>query len=256
VGLLRSLHGMLPAPPGAPDGTVPLVLRWTGLPDQPIQQGVSLLLPDTGRVSVIKTLEGVAPGTLVEATDDPFTAALKPGLHLAWCDLRPAAGDTVPLSIPPKAQSPLLEGLLPALSPPAGVVATDVQLLLRPVAQISAWRLKVLATAERLKVDVQSGEQKVIDKKAEGPGFDTTIRLLVLGETADLAQGYLAVIADAFAATAQTIGTRQQRLRATKAQCIVLADPPLPAPRPTKAKAAQAKKQRRKQQQQATEGPS
>jgi hypothetical protein len=204
---------------------------------------VSLLLPDTGRVSVIKTLEGVAPGTLVEATDDPFTAALKPGLHLAWCDLRPAAGDTVPLAIPPKAQSPLLEGLLPALSPPAGVVATDMQLLLRPVAQISAWRLKVLATAERLKVDVQSGEQKVIDKKAEGPGFDTTIRLLVLADTADLAQGYLAVIADAFAATAQTIGTRQQRLRATKAQCIVLADPPLPAPRPTKAKAAQAKKQ-------------
>lgn len=219
VGLLRSLHGMLPAVHRA---GAPLVLRWSGLPDQPIQQGVSLLLPDTARTSVVKTLEGIAPGTLVEAVDDPFLAALTPGRHLAWCDLRLSAGDAVPLAIPPRDQSPLLEGLLPALAPPAGVVATDMQLILRPVAQMTAWRLKVLATAERLKVDVQSNEQKVIDKKAEGPGFDTTIRLLVLADTAALAIGYLAVIADTFAATAQTSGTRQQRLRATKSRCVAL----------------------------------
>jgi hypothetical protein len=262
VGLLRSLHGMLPAPRAVTGAGVPLVLRWTGLPDLPIQQGVSLLLPQTSLVSVVKTLEGIAPGTLVEAMPDPFTAALQPGLHLAWCDLRAAAGDTVPLAIPLRDQSPLLEGLLPTLAPPAGVVATDVQVLLRPIAQIAAWRLKVLASAERQKVDVQSNEQKVIDKKAEGPGFDTTFRLLVLAETPAMAQGYLAVLADAFAPTAQTIGIRQQRLRATKAQCMAVGDPPLPAPRPatepnaTTEQAAPAKKQRRKQQQQATEGPS
>lgn len=240
VGLLRSLHGMLPAPRAVTGAGVPVILRWTGRPDQPIQQGVSLLLPDAGLVSVIKTLEGIAPGTLVEATDDPFTAAMQPGRHLAWCDLRLLAGDTMPLAIPPKDQAPLLEGLLPALAPPAGVVATDMQIMLRPIRQIGDWRLKVLASAERLKVDVQSTEQKAIDRKAEGPGYDTTLRLLVLADSADLAQGYLAVLADAFAPTAQTIGVRQQRLRATNARCIELGDPPLPAPRPAKTKQRKA----------------
>jgi len=235
INLLRGLHGMLPAPRAVTGAGVPLVLRWTGVPDQPIRQGVSLLLPQTNVISVVKTLEGVAPGALVETADDPLTAVLQPGLHLAWCDLRLAAGDAVPLAIPPKDQAPLLEGLLPALAPPAGVRATDVQVLLRPIAQITAWRLKVLATAERLRVDVQSLEQKVINRKADGPGFDTTVRVLVLAETPDLAQGYLAVLVDAFAPTAQTIGTRQQRLRATKAQCIVVNDPPLPPPRAAKA---------------------
>lgn len=234
VALLRSLHGMVPSPQAITGAGVPLVLRWTGAPDLPVQQGVSLLVPAAQVVSVTKTIEGVAEGTLVEAGADPLRTALRPGDALAWCALRPAAGDAIPLAIPPREQSPLLDGLLPAMSPPAGVRLTDVQIMVRPVAQITTWRLRVLSMAERLKVDVQSDEQKALNRKAEGPGFDVTMRVIVIADQPDLAQGYLTVLTEAFSASAQTVGVRQQRLRATRAQVIILPDPPLPPPRPAK----------------------
>lgn len=222
--LLRSLHGVLPPAPVKPDGKgVPIVLRWSGLPDQPIRQGVSVLLPSTQRISVEKTMEGLTDGTMVDEQPDPLLNAVKYGMTVAWVDLMLAAPDTYPLAIAEGKSKPLLEGLLPALAAPAGVAATDVQVMLRPITSTD-WRLKVQMMADRLKIDTTAPERKTTDKKAAGPGYDTTIRVVVVADSPDLASGYLGTIVGNFAATAQTIGTAQQRLRPTRIQTYTVPD--------------------------------
>src|SRR5262249_86744 len=125
VALLRSLHGVLP--PGNPKlgSGAPLVLRWTGMPEQPIKQGISVLGPPDLIVSVQKTLEGLGKGTETDIAGAPVLKALERGRYVCWADVHLAAPSDLPIAIPPGRQSPLQDALLPAMAPQAGVVLSD-----------------------------------------------------------------------------------------------------------------------------------
>jgi hypothetical protein len=230
VSLIRTLHGMLPPVNLKRGSGAPLVLRWIGMPEQPIQQGVSVLGTTDFIVSIQKTLEGLGKGTEADIVDDPLLKELKAKRYLCWADARLQAADDLPIAIV-SGPSPLQDALLPALSPQAGVVLADVQLILRPVPDRS-WRTAVLARLESLKVDAGAAERRVMEQKAAGPAFEVAIRLIVIAEQSEAGEQMVKTMGNALASSAQGIATAQQRLVCGPVQVLpaVIAPPPLPKP--------------------------
>jgi hypothetical protein len=230
IGLIRTLHGVLPPANLKLGSGAPLVLRWIGMPEQPIKQGVSVLGPMDFIVSIQKTLEGLGKGTEADVVDDPLLKELKPNRYLCWADARLQAADDLPIAIP-SGPSPLQDALLPALSPQAGVVLADVQLILRPVPDRS-WRTAVLARLESLKIDAGAIERRVMEQKAAGPAFEVAIRLIVIAEKPEAGEQMVKTMGNALASSAQGIATAQQRLVCGPVQVLptVIEPPPFPKP--------------------------
>jgi hypothetical protein len=213
VTLLRTLHGMLP-PANAHQGTpAPLILRWTARPERRVQQGMSILDRGDLAVSIGKIVEGIAGGTKGETKDDPLLAELKPGRWLCACDLTLTAPSDIPIALGSTTGNPLLESLLPALAPQTGIICADVQVILEPAAETS-WKLRVRARQEQLKADLSATEKRALDAKAQGPGFRCGVRLLAVADKPDAGQVMVRTMSAAFAGSAQSIGTTEQRLRA------------------------------------------
>ena len=226
VALLRTLHGVLPPANLKLGGGAPLVLRWTGMPEQAVKQGVSVLGPPDLVVSVQKTLEGLGKGTEADVDADPLPKALTPKRFICWADVGLQASYELPIAIP-SGPSPLQDALMTALSPQSGVVLADVQFMLRPVPDRS-WRTAVLARLESLKVDAGSAERRVMEQKAAGPAFNVAIRLIAVAETADAGAQMVKTMGNAFASSAQSIATAQQRLVCGPVRILpaVIAPPP------------------------------
>lgn len=229
IGLIRTLHGVLPPANLKLGDGAPLVLRWTGVPEQPIKQGVSVLGPTDLVVSIQKTLEGLGKGTEAEIADDPIMKALKDGRYLCWAEARLQAADDLPIAIF-SGPSPLQDALLPALAPQSGVLLADVQIIVRPVPDRS-WRTAVLARLESLKVDAGAAERRVMEQKAAGPAFEVAIRLIAIAEKPEAGAQMVKTMGNALSSSAQGIATAQQRLVCGPVQVLpAVMEPPPPMP--------------------------
>lgn len=230
ISLIRTLHGVLPPTNLRLGAGAPLVLRWTGMPEQPIKQGVSVLGPTDLIVSMQKTLEGLGKGTEADVVDDPIVKELKAKRYLCWADARLQAPDDLPIAIP-SGPSPLQDALLPALAPQSGVVLADVQIILRPVPDRS-WRTAVLARLESLKVDAGTAERRVMEQKAAGPAFEVAIRLIAIAEKPEAGAQMVKTMGNALSSSAQGIATAQQRLVCGPVQVLpAVIEPPPPFPK-------------------------
>jgi len=239
IGLLRTLHGQIPPRNPMKGSPAPLILRWTDLPEQAVVQGVSVLDTPDVATPVTKTLQGIAANTDVDVWTkkgqaiDPLRNELQPGRVLCTCDMRLTAPDDLPISLVSGTESPVLDSLLPAMATQTGIYATDVQVILSPVPDMGSWRNRVMARLDGLKVDTQAGERKVMEQKAAGPGFDVTVRLFAVAESAQAGTIMIQTMASALAGTVQIIGNAQQRLRSgpTRTFPAVLPEKrPLPMP--------------------------
>lgn len=226
--LLKTLHGMLPSPNVHQGTAAPLVLRWTARPQQRIQQGLSIVDQGDLAISIGKVIEGVAGGTKVETKEDPFLAELKPGRWLCACDVQLTGPSDLPLAIGESDGNSVLESLLPTLAPQIGIVCADMQVILEPATDPSL-KLRVKARLEQLKAELSQGERKALEAKADGPMFRCGVRLLVVGEQPDAGQTMLRTVSAAFAGTAQTTGTTEQRLRAGPVTVLPAVLPERPA---------------------------
>ena len=233
VTLLRTLHGMLPPTNLARGSPVPLTLRWTAHPEMPVTQGVTVCGTPTLRTSISKTLEGLTRGAAAEVHDDPFTTELTEGRWLSWADVRQVAPRFLPIAVAGRTDDPLLDALLPALAPQAGVVVADVQIMLAPLPD-RTWRLPVLAQQEALKLDIAATEKQALDAKVAGPAFRVGVRLRVIADTREAGVAMVETMAATLSSSAQAVAGSVQRLAAGGAQALPAVLPPAPL-LPTKA---------------------
>lgn len=227
VTLLRTLHGMVPPANLAQGSPVPLTLRWTARPEMPVTQGVTVCGPPTLLTSIAKTLEGLARGAVAEVLPDPFTAELHEGRWLCWADVRQVAPRFLPIAVAGRTDDPLLDAMLPGLSPQAGVIISDVQIMLSPLAD-RTWRLPVLAQQEALKLDIATAEKQAIDAKAAGPAFRVGMRLRVIAENREAGLAMVQTMADTLSSSTQTVAGSVQRLSGSGAQALPAVLPPAP----------------------------
>lgn len=228
VTLLRTLHGMLPPANLAQGSPVPLTLRWTARPEMPVTQGVTVCGPPTLLTSIAKTLEGLTRGAAAEVLPDPFAAELQEGRWLCWADVRQVAPRFLPIAVAGKSDDPLLDAMLPALSPQAGVILADVQIMLSPLAD-RTWRLPVLAQQEALKLDIATPESRAMDAKAAGPAFRVGVRLRVIAENREAGLAMAQTVAATLSSSAQPVASTVQRLSTGGAQALPAVLPPAPA---------------------------
>ncbi|NNJ12214.1 hypothetical protein EKD04_017940 [Chloroflexales bacterium ZM16-3] len=228
VTLFRTLHGMLPPANLAQGSPVPLTLRWTARPEMPVTQGVTICGQPTLLTSISKTLEGLTRGAAAEVADDPFVAELREGRWLCWADVRQVAPRFLPIAVAGRSDDPLLDALLPAMSPQAGVDMADVQIMLSPLSD-RTWRLPVLAQQEALKLDIATPERQALDAKAAGPAFRVGVRLRVIAESRDAGVAMVQTIAATLSSSAQPVAGSVQRLSAGGAQALPATLPPAPA---------------------------
>lgn len=226
--LMRTIHGMLPPSNLRRGDGAPLALRWTGRPERAVVQGVSVQGPETLVKALEQALKGVSAGTEVDTQPDPLLAELRPGRYVCWSDVRLAASDALALAIPPGGAGPLVDHLIQTLAPQTGCFAGDVQVMLRPVGD-RAWRTRVLALLERLKVDAGNPEKRVMELKAAGPAFDYHVRLIVVAATPQSGQTMVTTMGAALAASAQSMASAQQRLIAGAVHVAPAVIPPVPA---------------------------
>jgi hypothetical protein len=227
VTLLRTLHGMLPPANPAQGSPVPLTLRWTARPEMPVTQGVTICGQPTLVTSIAKTLEGLTRGAAAEVLEDPFAAELKEGRWLCWADVRQMAPRYLPIAVAGRTDDPLLDAMLPAMSPQAGVILVDVQIMLSPLAD-RTWRLPVLAQQESLKLDIAAPEKQAIDAKAAGPAFRVGVRLRVIAESREAGIAMTQTIAATLSSSAQPVAGNVQRLSAGGTQALPAALPAAP----------------------------
>jgi hypothetical protein len=225
--LLRTLHGALPV---NTIGSAPLVFRWSSRPQEGYLQGVSVLGPPTLVASIQKLLKGVGSGTEVEPESDPLLKACASGRLLCWCEVALAAGNALPIA-PVGNDTPVIDSFLSALAPQGGIVANDIQFIVRPVRDQS-WRMPVLAHMEASKDDSNSSERKALEQRAAGPAYEITMRLLVIAENVESGSAQLQTLASALAASMQTVGSIQQRLVAGPVHVLpAMMEPPPALPR-------------------------
>lgn len=228
VTLLRTLHGMLRPVSLVRGDPAPLVLRYIGRAQRPVEQGLSVCGPETLTRALLKTLEGLGRGTSADVVDDPFAAALKPGRFLCWADVRLQGPSEIPILVASRDGHPLLDALLPALLPMADVEIADVQIILRPIAD-RQWRLPVLARMENLKLDTSAAERRAMEAKAAGPAFAVTMRFRAVATNADAGAAMVQSMAATLASSAQAIATMQQRLVGGGPQILPAVLDPIPA---------------------------
>lgn len=225
VTLLRTLHGMLPLVNLAQGSPVPFTLRWTARPEMPVTQGVTVCGPPTLLTSISKTLEGITRGAAAEVMEEPLATALKEGRWLCWADVRQAAPRFLPIAVASRADDPLLDAMLPALSPQAGVIMADIQVMLSPLSDRS-WRLPVLAQQEALKLDIATPEKQAIDAKAAGPAFRVGMRIRVVAESREAGIAMVQTIGATLSSSAQPVAGSVQRLSASGVQSLPAVLPP------------------------------
>ncbi|WP_322489358.1 hypothetical protein [Chloroflexus sp.] len=194
----------------------------------PVTQGVTVCGPPTLLTSIAKTLEGLTRGAAAEVLPDPFTAELQEGRWLCWADVRQVAPRFLPIAVADKSDHPLLDAMLPALSPQAGVILADVQIMLSPLAD-RTWRLPVLAQQEALKLDIATAEKQAIDAKAAGPAFRVGMRLRVIAENREAGLAMVQTVAATLSSSAQPVASTVQRLAAGGVQALPAVLPPAPA---------------------------
>ena len=231
VTLLRTLHGMLPPANPAQGSPVPFTLRWTARPEMPVTQGVTVCGPPTLLTSISKTLEGLARGAAAEVIDDAFAAELTEGRWLCWADVRQMAPRFLPIAVAGRTDDPLLDAMLPAMSPQVGVVIADVQIMLSPLSD-RTWRLPVLAQQEALKLDIAAPEKQAMEAKAAGPAFRVGVRLRVIAENREAGIAMVQTMAATLSSSAQPIAGSVQRLVAAGERALPATLPPAPALHP------------------------
>lgn len=231
AAVLASLHGMLPASRLSLGIGSQFVLRWSDLANNPVCQGVTVAGDDRLVKTIEKALDGLTGGSDAEPWDDPLLTQLQPGRCLVWVDLKPAMPDDIPFSIISKGDSPFVNALLPAMAAQAGVFATDVQIIVRPVN--GSWRVRVQARQEMMRADTIAAERKLLETKAAGPGFDVAIRCIAVADSVASGERMVQMMVAATSSANQTTGSWAQKMVAGKMRSMsVPAKAPLPLPLP------------------------
>ncbi len=238
VALLSTLHGLLPPVRLLQGSPIPLALRLTALPNQPIITGMSIL--DTGDLplAVTRVVEGLADGTKIEpyhtrkvSNADPLRLALTPGRWLCAADLQLDASSDFPIAFGDSTRNPLLEALLSSLVPQQGVVLAELHTLLAPCDDPD-WALRPQGWLERWRDQLSGEDRSALTAKASGPAFRCALRLVAVAETREAGQTMLATLGAACAGSSQTVGGVAQRLRMGPVATLPAVTPtPRPLPR-------------------------
>ena len=134
--LFRAAHDMLPTM-GMLTGRAPwIACTLVGRPDEPVELGAAVGGDARQRTvlagSLRKIIVGQAPEAVVDERPNPLAAAIRPGSVVAWGDFSLALSPSYPLRFHSDVEhSDLLGPLAAALTPRAGVLHTEVQIVVR-----------------------------------------------------------------------------------------------------------------------------
>lgn len=209
ASVLATLHGMLPVSRLRLGIGCHCVLRWSDLPNAPVVQGVTIAGDDRLVKTIEKSLDGLTGGSDAEPWDDPLLPQLQPGRYVVWAELRAALPDDLPFAIIGKGDSPLVNALVPAMAAQAGVHATDVQIMIRPVT--GKWRIRVQARQESLRADSIAAERKNLETKASGPGYDIAVRCIAVADSVATGRRMVDMMVAAMSGANQATGTWVQK---------------------------------------------
>ena len=197
---VRALHRQLPVATVWLGQAPWLSLTWSARPDEPVELGIVVAGGTaTKRASWVaairKTIQGLAPEAVVATRPDPLADAMTPGRVAAWAEWRLALAPSYPLRLHDDQQAGDLVGpLVAALQPRQGVVATEVQLSIRPRPDDShlarGWRAAGIRRLLRLMGKHEyalTPDARALEAKLAGPVYDATLRAVAVA--ADPAHG-------------------------------------------------------------------
>lgn len=223
--LMRLIHGGM-AFRHWTHATPRYVLLVSGAPDLPAELGALIIGAPEERQRALIVLDGAvrssAPGTLVNAADDPLLAAALPGRWIAWQHFALALPPAYPLHAPTVAVETELAGVLLAAVRPYGSVAhAGLEVALRPQGGMTGWALgrqwRARATALKLALEQRQDyaltpDIAAIEAKLGDAAFEATIVATAVAECLDDALTALHAIGDALGAFQQRTASRLQRL--------------------------------------------
>lgn len=227
--LFRAIAGAIEGA-GRRSGRAPWA-AWTlqGAPQEPVTLGVAVGAADSRHAAqcaanVGAALQGLAPLGLVEAQADPLRAQLTAGRTAVWQHWTLALGSQYPLRLLDDVeQSPPLAGLLSALRPFGGIVASESQLVVQAATGRGDWTLRRgwrgATTALKLGLEAKHDfalrdDVAALDAKLLGVPYVVTVRVVVVaaGANADAdAQRLLDQYGAALGAYQLRVGSAVQR---------------------------------------------
>ncbi len=224
--LFRAVHDMLPTA-GMLTGRAPwIACTLVGRPDESVELGAAVGGDARQRAilagALRKIIVGQAPEAVVDERPDPLAAAILPGVSVAWRDFSLALPPSYPLRFHSDVErSDLLGSLASALQPRAGVLHTEVQLVVRARKDwelTRGWRAAGTRRLLRMKakhVYAIGDDAATLEDKLNGPVYDTTVRVVAVAQSWQHLPAARAEIAEAAAVLGQYAarsGSRLQRL--------------------------------------------
>jgi hypothetical protein len=178
-------------------GTAPWVaFTLTGLPDQPVELGIVIADPHPKRrtetaMVVRAIIQGQLPGAQVDASPDPLTTVLRPGVVLAWRECGLKLPPHYPLRFVGDIEGSDLLGPLAAAIAPRGTLRTEAQIIVRPAQRWALnWGWRGAAMAVKLNLEAKSDyalseDAKRIEAKLDAAPFEATIRIVAVADGAE-----------------------------------------------------------------------
>jgi hypothetical protein len=173
-------------------GRAPWVaLTLTGLPDRPAEIGFIVADANGQRradtvMRIRTTIQGQSPGAQVDEVPDPLTAAVSPGVLIAWREYGLRLPSHYPLRLLDDIEgSDLLAPLAAALAP-HGVLRTEAQIIVRPANRWAlnlGWRGRATALLLGLQARADyalSEDAKRLEAKLDAAPFEVTIRIVAI----------------------------------------------------------------------------
>ena len=234
--LFRAAHDMLPTM-GMLTGHAPwIACTLVGRPDEPAELGAAVGGDARQRTVLARSLRKIIVGQATEAVvderPDPLAAAIQPGALVAWRDFSLALSPSYPLRFHSDVEhSDLLGPLAAALTPRAGVLHTEVQIIVRARKDwglTQGWRAagtRRLLHMKAKQVYAIGGDVVTLEDKLNGPVYDTTVRVVAIAQSRQHVPAARAEIDEAAAVLGQYAarsGSRLQRLTRVGGGCLVV----------------------------------
>lgn len=233
--IMGNLAQRLPRPNPMKPTATPVVLRWTGIPKQAVQQGIVIAGDAAFMDATRRYIKTLGTGVEVFSHPDPFLTAIgrerapdEPPLTMCWADLTLSLDASYPISI--GKESLFLASLIEALTTPPNVILTDVHIMLVG-GQDAKSQQKARYLREALKDQLERAEVSMMTQKISKPSLRMALRLVVVADDAGAGSSALSTMISALTSVRQPFGMQEQGFRATPIQQQVLM-PAIPAPFP------------------------
>lgn len=201
------------------------------------QVSASISLRQSLQRALTKMVLGQDAETIVDEIPDPLAAVLTPGRVLCWRELRLTKPAHFLIRTPADFTNDALGTIAAALRTPAGVVHTEVQVIVRPridLDLLTSWRVfarRRYIGVRRKDVLGTTTETKTLEAKLNSEAYDVTLRLLAVADTQQAvpaARSALRELQSAFGQYQTRTAVGVQRFRATG----VVSDRIVPIPQP------------------------